>query len=647
MELSGIELHYLVKEIKKRACIGYYVSNIYSITRDSIQLKLHHPTQPDIMLMISSKGIWMSKFKFDSIEQAELANTLRNEIMRARLDDVEQFGSERIVMLKFVFDDKTRYLVAEFFAGSNIILCDESMKILTLLRPIEVRHRVLKVGVPYTYPPRRGMDVFELKLEDLKALRSSNLDVARWVGRNIALPKRFVEEVIHESSIDIKKKGIELREEDVNTLYNKIVKLVTDVCDGNHKPVLVMQANIPVDASPLPLRNLGTVTPADSYMEAIDMVLSNHLKRIGESIKSEEFESKIKELERALDEQEKARKTLIERSAEMRRFAGSLTDISRRGIDDITNPAVKELIKNEFTVEEEYGLTMLSIMGEKIAIRNPRIASVVSVIYDRAKQLESGVKSIDSAKDKLLKELQKARRFSETARQKVRVIQREGREWYERYRWFYTTDGLLAVGGRDASSNSALVRRHLTDNDIIFHAEVHGSPFFILKNARGVEVNSIQEVAQATVSFSRAWKDGIVSADAYWVRSEHVKVAAPSGQFLPKGSFVIEGKRNYIRSLELKLAVGLVKVKGGLRVMCGAPDAVKKGSHVYALITPNNLSVSDAAKKIKSEFVKHVDTETAEFVKHIDLDDIIRALPSGGCKVIETSIGDNALQHND
>lgn len=649
MELSGIEIRYLVNEIKKKVCNGYYVSNVYGITRGSIQLKLHHPTGPDILLMISGNGMWISKLKFDPIEQGELVNVLRNKIMRAKINDVEQFGSERIVILKFTIDDEIRNLIAELFAGGNIILCDESMKILAILNPIKVRHRVLKAGVKYAYPPKRGMDVFELKAEHMMGLRSSDLDVARWIGRNVALPKKFVEEIIHASSIDLNAKGNELGEKDVNTLYSKIVNLVTDVCNGNHKPVLVMQDNVAVDASPVPLQSLGSVEPADSYMEAVDTVLSNYLKNAGESIKSEEFDSKIGELERALEEQDKAREMLIEKSKFMREFAGLLTDLTRSGVSNITDPPAKELVtKDAVTLEDERGSMMLNIMDEKFTIKNTKIPSIASMIYSRAKELENGLSSLGSAKSKLMRELEKAKQQSEIAKQKVKVKQQESKEWYERYRWFFTTDGLLAVGGRDASSNSAVVRRHLADNDIVFHAEVHGSPFFVLKNANGDESNSINEVAEATVSFSRAWKDSLSTADAYWVHAEQVKKAAPSGQFLPKGSFVIEGKRNYIKGLELKLAIGLVKTKQSITVMCGSPVSVKKYSLVYVLIAPDNSSVSDAAKKIKAEFVRSVDVELTELAKDLNLDDIIRALPSGGCKVTQTSTGDNiALQQND
>ena len=73
--------------------------------------------------------------------------------------------------------------------------------------------------------------------------------------------------------------------------------------------------------------------------------------------------------------------------------------------------------------------------------------------------------------------------------------------------------------------------------------------------------NFVDETAQATVSFSRAWKDGLSSGDAYWVFPNQVKKGAPTGQYLPKGSFVIEGKRNFCKGVELKLSIGLIQIE--------------------------------------------------------------------------------------
>ena len=195
---------------------------------------------------------------------------------------------------------------------------------------------------------------------------------------------------------------------------------------------------------------------------------------------------------------------------------------------------------------------------------------------------------------------------------KVTVKEQISREWYERYRWFITTEGLLVIGGRDASSNSALIRKHLTEHDIVFHAEVHGSPFFIIKNAASFAVTqegtidlSLYQVAQATISFSRAWKDGLSSADAYWVMPQQVKKGAPTGQFLPKGSFVIEGKRNYLKGVELRVAIGIMQLNNRETILCGPEEAIKKHSIFYTVLLQGGMDPMNVCKEDQVRICKN------------------------------------------
>ena len=162
------------------------------------------------------------------------------------------------------------------------------------------------------------------------------------------------------------------------------------------------------------------------------------------------------------------------------------------------------------------------------------------MLFARAKEMERGNASIEEARAKIVAQIEKLRSQTAAIHKKVVVREQSSKEWFERYRWFVTTDGLLAIGGRDASSNSALIRKHLTEHDIVFHAEVHGSPFFIVKNAAapaqaGEIEPSLAQVAQATVRFSRAWKDGLSSADAYWVTAGADKKRRPDGAVSAKG----------------------------------------------------------------------------------------------------------------
>ena len=91
---------------------------------------------------------------------------------------------------------------------------------------------------------------------------------------------------------------------------------------------------------------------------------------------------------------------------------------------------------------------------------------------------------------------------------------------------------------------------------------------------------------------------------AFWVNPDQVKKSAPSGEFLPKGSFTIEGQRNFIKSGNLKLAVGIIPQEDGYALTCGPPETIKKSSICYAIIEPQGIEMVDAAKKIRLEFSK-------------------------------------------
>ena len=99
MELSGIELHYVVNEIKNMVK-EYYVSNVNAITKNSFLFRLHHPNKPDVMLVLSTRGIWITRLKFKQIEENDLINMVKTEVEIAKIESIEQRGSERIVAIK-------------------------------------------------------------------------------------------------------------------------------------------------------------------------------------------------------------------------------------------------------------------------------------------------------------------------------------------------------------------------------------------------------------------------------------------------------------------------------------------------------------------------------------------------------------------
>jgi predicted ribosome quality control (RQC) complex YloA/Tae2 family protein len=658
MELSGIELRYLVNEIKSKINHAYYVSSINAVTKPSFLFKMHHPKDPDIMLMVSTKGIWITRLKFESFEENKMINILKAELERAKIESIEQIGSERIITVKFRhLDEKVRYMVVEFFGDGNIVLCDGNMQIMGILKPIEVRHRMLKIGFRYAPPPPRGIDVYDITLEQLRAMRedkqSDSLDVVKWIGRKISIPKKYVEEIAIRAGISSLTVG-QLSEEDMERLYVIIKEIISDiVSEKNHQPYVILGQNEKaIDAIPIKTAHLSklNVKKTPSYMDAVDEVLSNDLMDLGRNIRTIEIDERITALQHDIAEQIKAKELVLSKANLIRNVAHKLMQLSYQGVQSITESSVNKLFaENSANIILEKGLKYLEILEELILIES-NLPKLSSALFTRAKEMERGNIAIEQSKARLEAQIQELQNQTISARKKIIIKQQTSKEWYERYRWFITTDGLLAIGGRDASSNSAIIRKHLTENDIVFHAEVHGSPFFIIKNTGNLEEAglSLQQVAVATVSFSRAWKDGISSADAYWVTPDQIKKGAPPGQYVPKGSFVIEGKRNYMKGLELRMAIGVARLENRYTVVCGPADAVKKSAIIYAILLPGGLQPLNVAKKIKSEFVRILGTSSnnedlVDFVKTIMLEDFLRLMPSGQSKISLIANGENKV----
>lgn len=633
---------------------GYYVSQISGITKDSFTIKLHHSRNPEVILMISTKGIWISKMSFKQAEENTLARNIKKELERSRIISLEQSGSERIVVIKFEhYAGEIRFLVCEFFGNGNIILCDEKMNIIFLLNPIEVRHRTLRVGIKYVPPPKRGYDVFEISISEIKASitnENSKLDVARWLGREFSIPKKFVEELIIRGQLH-KKKIDELSEEEILTIYNTIRDLINEVIDeNNHKPIIIFdKSNNPVNVEHKKLYDSKDIiaVPSKSFMDGIDQVLSNQLITAGKRVFTEEIDQKISILRHDLAEQDRAKQHVLSKSTSLRKLASELMYSSSSNIFELENLLKKHSAK----IVLEKGKKYLNIMEEQMPIEDS-LPKLSSNLFIRAKELERGSEKIDNLRSKIFHQIDELSRQTVKMEKNLKIKNHKSKEWFERYRWFFTSEGYLVIGGRDASSNSAIIRKHMTEQDIVFHAEIHGSPFFLIKNLKSNttvfdENKNLLETAIATVSFSRAWREGLSAADSYWILPDQVKKGAPSGQFVPKGSFVIEGKRNFIKGIGLKLAIGIFKDQNSYNFICGPQISVENKSTIYGILLPGGMDPMNAAKKIKSEFIKFLQNnkntnileEMIIYLKGIPLDDIIRLFPPGKIKLISIEKG--------
>ena len=637
MTLAGIELRYLVDQISEQVQ-DYYISNIYGITKDSILFKLHHTEKNDLFMMISTSGVWLTAVKIDQMEPNRLLKRLRSDLLRLKLKKIEQIGAERIAYFTFEGFGKEFVLVGEFFGDGNILLCNKDKKILALQHSIEVRHRKLSVGLEYTPPPENGLDIFNISELDFEDLKTTDLVSGKWFGRTLGLPKKYVEGIFEIAAVDSKKNGSQLTHEEIKKIFETTKKVISDIILGKHKAVIVRNEKTEV----LPLR-LGTVegeiTNVNSFIEGLDTVFTENIVEKGKLIQSSGSDKKIKEFETQISEQGKAIEIVKERSKNITNVANSLFEMVSNGLISIEDSSAQEILaRYNAKLVNEKGISLMIIQDEKIKINTKAsLQSIASVLFNEAKKQSGAIGSIQEIKEKTEKKLEKFQSKTEAEKDLILVSEIRKKNWYERYRWFFTTDGVLAIGGRDAASNSAVIRKHLGKNDRVFHGDIFGSPFFVLKDAQNASDRSMNEIAHATVCFSRAWREGLYGVSAYWVNPDQVKKSAPSGEFLPKGSFTIEGQRNFIKSETLKLSVGIIPQEDGYALTCGPPETIKKNSICYAIIEPSGSEMVDTAKKIRIEFAKLEEAIT----KKISIDDFVRVLPAGKSQIKEVGTGDS------
>ena len=243
-----------------------------------------------------------------------------------------------------------------------------------------------------------------------------------------------------------------------------------------------------------------------------------------------------------------------------------------------------------------------------------------AVYFEKAKKAKRKIEGARSAIEKTKKQLEKIEEEEKLETKKAEKPKPE-KKWYENFRWFISSEGFLCIGGRDATTNEIVIKKHTNSDDLVFHTDLAGSPFFVVKSeGKKIGKPTMEETAQATASFSKAWKLGLSVLEVFYVNPEQVSKEAKAGEYMGKGAFMIYGKTNYITA-ELKLCVGLLEDG---KPMCGPVEAVKKNCKEYFELIPGSDKPSDIAKRLKKRF-------------DFSLDDIIRILPSGNIKLISNT----------
>lgn len=139
--------------------------------------------------------------------------------------------------------------------------------------------------------------------------------------------------------------------------------------------------------------------------------------------------------------------------------------------------------------------------------------------------------------------------------------------WFQKYHWWYTKNGILVVGGRSSTDNEKLVKSYMGDNDLYFHTDDPGSGSFIMftSNLKDFDSNKnnymidIDETAEGVLAFSNQWNTSCPTGEVFYVKGSQVTKSAPSGEYVGKGSFMIYGKKEFVKVTGATLGYGIYK----------------------------------------------------------------------------------------
>src|SRR3989344_3208358 len=92
--------------------------------------------------------------------------------------------------------------------------------------------------------------------------------------------------------------------------------------------------------------------------------------------------------------------------------------------------------------------------------------------FDQAKKykkkLEGARKALLESRKKLADLEKQEEKFQAEEVKKLSKVERK-KEWYEKFHWFVSSEGYLCIGGKDATSNEVIIKKHMEKDDVVFH----------------------------------------------------------------------------------------------------------------------------------------------------------------------------------
>ncbi|UCC92808.1 MAG: NFACT family protein [Thermoplasmata archaeon] len=650
--LASLDIHVIVGELRK-ALVGGYVDKAYQPSYDEILLTVTGGGQPrrKVLVHIGRFVCLTTRDREMPQSPSPFAMLLRKHLAKARIVGVEQLGFDRIVVVHLHGRGSEFRLVCELFRNGTVILVkgDE------IVRPVTSKHwgsREVKAGHVFKPPAPRANPMTMAFPEFAELVRASDSDIVRTLATRVGLGGEYAEGLLAVAGEDPGRAAAEMSDEELGLLFEEMGSLF-ERADAEPRPHVIRRDDEVHTVLPLVLNEeAGDVTEGfDTFNEAVDAYFAEGLAEAEAEDFSDEYMGHVNRLRHQAEQQRHAAESYeAEISVNQRRgdliyanfqhCEAVLRDLLEAkealGWREVERRVAETDLVGEINTHDGYvSVPLTAGEGEPEGVKlrfNLTIPENAEFYYTKAKRAREksagAIEALQETEERLAKAEEAARKAQEEGAAMVeeavagRVRQkRTKRHWFERYRWTLATDGTIIVGGKDASSNERVVKKYLKDRDRYCHADFHGAPSVVVKDpGDGVSEDALEQGCAVAAIFSRAWSSGRASADAYWVMPEQVSKTPQSGEFVPKGGFIIRGRRNYIKDIQMRAAVGLVEFEGDMLVMAGPVAALSYRSKSWVELEPSKDRKEGTAKQVAR-------------MLGAELDEVVAVLPPGGCRV--------------
>ncbi len=627
--LSSFDVAAVVKELQR--LVGGHIDKVYHPRKDHLVLAVRLRDEGKSYLHFRV-GQWLyASAKSGEMPQkpSDFAMMLRKRITNARITGVGQQGFDRIAVLSLEKDERFD-LILELFGDGNAILVKEGV-IVQPLTSHTWKHRDVRARKEFMFPPPvpdpRGMTPADL----VRLLSDSDTDLVRTLATRLNMGGRYSEEVCARAGASRQKRAADASDEDAKAILAAIDDITKEISAAS-KSFVVLKGPVVEDVIPFHMSIYSSMPHEefDSFSDAIE----SYVGRMPEEKRKEEPKETVLELERLrrkLAQQEgavirlqnDARETQIKGDyvfanyAEVAKLISLAKDRMLASKDMSSISGFVSFDKKKATIRAKVGSAEL-----ELDLRGS-VESNAQRYYEEAKRARRKLEGALEAAAKARKEIEDLIEESESKKDTSRRGYVPTKKfWFERFRWFISSEGALVLGGKDAKSNDLLVKKHLEPGDRYAHADIHGAPSVVVKMREGVTEKTLHEACEFAVATSKAWNAKIGSAAGYWVHPEQVSKTPQSGEYIAKGAFVIRGKRNYSGKLDINLAVGEIEVEGHRKVMCGPVGAVRARSRRFAVLSPGDRDKNEMAKKLSEAF-------------EVPIEEIQSILPPGDLELAE------------